>query len=77
MYIWKVGLTLHPLKTRFRPQNQSSKITYLTHVIKSSIGCSPMVSIGSAKKTCVDHGVSTTCVSFSTIFGVLKTSKAW
>ncbi len=62
IYIWKIELTLPPLKTNFSPQNQSPKTTYLTLVIKSSIGCSLMVSIGSTKKTCLDFGVSTTCV---------------
>jgi len=59
----EIGFSPPPLKTKFLPQNQSPKTTYLTLLIKSSIGYSPMVSMCLAKKTCLDLGVSTTCVS--------------
>jgi hypothetical protein len=60
VYIYR--LTLPPLKTKFCPQNQSPKTTYLTLVMKSSIGYSPMVSTCLTLKTCLNLGVSTTCV---------------
>ncbi len=55
-----VNITL--LKTKFCPQNQSPKTTYLTPIIKSSISCSPMVSTCLALKTCLDFCVLAKCV---------------
>jgi hypothetical protein len=64
------------LKTRFHPQDQSPITIYSTLVTKSSTSFSLVVSIGSAKGISSNLGLSTTCVSFTTVFGVLKTSKA-
>ncbi len=64
------------MEPRFHPQNQPPITIYSTLATKSSIGFSFVVSIGLTKGTGSNFGLSTTCVSFNTIFGVLKTSNA-
>jgi len=73
------------LKSRFHPWHQSPKTTCLTPTTKSSTSCSLVVSIGYSLVVSIDStkkiGWGSTLliigVSFSFIFGVLKTSKAW
>jgi hypothetical protein len=64
------------LKTKFHPQNQSPKIICSTLVTKSSTCFSLVVSIGLTEGTSSNPGLLATCVSFNTIFGVLKTPEA-